>query len=187
MANKKRLLESVSLLAFLTILFMVVYLGNAIQNFENIEDRLHYAEPILSKKVNTQAIAPTRYSYIPAYSHIYVDGGKPLLLETTLSIRNTDPEQAIVLHQIHYYDTKGALVRSFIDKPVTLPALASAEYLKEKTAITGGSGASFTVRWSSERAEATPLIEAIMIGSNAEKSVSFTSRSLELPYPVNTP
>ena len=33
--------------------------------------------------------------YVPVYSHIYDKGGEPHLLETTVSIRNTNPEQPI--------------------------------------------------------------------------------------------
>ena len=50
--------------------------------------------------------------YVPVYSHIYARGGKPYLLEATLSLRNTDTDLSISIVRVDYFDTGGKLVRS---------------------------------------------------------------------------
>jgi len=59
--------------------------------------------------------------YVPAYSHIY-HGSKerPFLLAVTLSIRNIDPNQSIVVTVVDYYETEGRLLTKYVDSPVVL-------------------------------------------------------------------
>ena len=45
--------------------------------------------------------------YVPAYSHVYHQRGRPQLLTITLSVRNTDLNHEIVLASVRYYDTGG--------------------------------------------------------------------------------
>ena len=60
-----------------------------------------------------RASFPTRWPggqtiYVPVYSHIYSrDELRTFDLTVTLSMRNTDREQPIVLTSVSYYDTSG--------------------------------------------------------------------------------
>ena len=115
--------------------------------------------------------------YVPVYSHIYW-GPKPRAfnLACTLSIRNIDPEEAITVTSVDYYNTEGKKIRAFLDKPVKIPALATKEYYIEEKDTAGGSGANFLVRWTAEKDANAPIVECIMIGVEAAQGVSFTSR-----------
>lgn len=114
--------------------------------------------------------------YVPAYSHVYHDEGKPCLLTITLSVRNTSMESDIVVKSVRYFDTKGKEVKSYLDKPVRLPALGTTEVLIERDDTTGGSGANFLVQWYSEKPVTEPIIEAVMIDTKSQQGISFARR-----------
>jgi len=115
--------------------------------------------------------------YVPAYSFIYSgDKEKPFMLAVTLSIRNTDMSRKIKIYTVEYYDSKGKLAKTFMEEPVTLEPLESTRYIIKSSDSTGGSGANFIVKWESDEIVNEPIIETIMIGTQSQQGVSFTSR-----------
>lgn len=176
---------SVETLVIVAFVFMVVlggYLGNTIRKIESLEEKLSYKEPALTEAAqSSNDPGAMRSTYVPAYSHIYASGGAPNLLETTLSVRNTDHEHSLILHEVNYYDSQGRLIREYLSSPSELPPLASAQFLQKQVNSEGGSGASFIVVWSSSRENASPIIEAIMVATDGGP-ISFTSRGQELPF-----
>lgn len=115
--------------------------------------------------------------YVPAYSHIYSgDREQPFLLTVTLAIRNTDPRHGLTVSSVEYYDSKGARLNSYAEKPLTLGPLESTRYVVPQTEKAGGSGASFIVKWRSDKPLNPPIIESIMIGTQSQQGISFTSR-----------
>jgi Protein of unknown function (DUF3124) len=121
--------------------------------------------------------------YIPAYSHIYSGNREnPFLLTVTLSIRNIDPKHQIKITLVDYYETQGKLLKKHIDKPMTLNPLESLRYVIPERDKSGGSGANFIVEWQSEKFVNPPIVESIMIGTQSQQGVSFTSRGKEI-YP----
>jgi hypothetical protein len=119
--------------------------------------------------------------YIPAYSHIY-HGNKeaPLLLSVTLSIRNIDPKNSIEITTVDYYETEGALVKKYITKPLTLGTLGSIRFVVPQKDNTGGSGANFIVTWKALEPTNPPIVETVMIGTQSQLGISFTSRGQAL-------
>ncbi|SEA54476.1 Protein of unknown function [Marinobacterium iners DSM 11526] len=116
--------------------------------------------------------------YIPAYSNIYFGNQKtPISLTITLMIRNTDPLNSIRIKTVNYYDSKGKMINSFLDSDLLLRPLSSTEYVIPHKDKEGGSGASFIVKWDSEKEVNTPIIESIMTGN---QGVSFTARGKEI-------
>ncbi|MCP4340246.1 MAG: DUF3124 domain-containing protein [Desulfobulbaceae bacterium] len=115
--------------------------------------------------------------YIPAYSHIY-HGNKetPLLLSVTLSIRNIDPNASLTITAVNYHETQGPLVKEYINKPVVLGPLGSERFVIPQKDNTGGSGANFIVVWHSDKPINPPIIESVMIGTQSQLGISFTSR-----------
>ena len=95
--------------------------------------------------------------YVAAYSHIYIGHkGAPYFLTITLS--------------------KGKLLNHFITEPVILPPFASHRIVIPLKKKAGGSGASFIVKWTSKKISNPPIIESIMIGTQSQQGISFTSR-----------
>jgi hypothetical protein len=115
--------------------------------------------------------------YIPAYSHIY-HGNKeaPLLLSVTLSIRNVDPKNSLTITAVDYYETQGKLLKHFLKDPITINPMGSERYVVAQKDNSGGSGANFIVNWHSEKQINPPIIESVMIGTQSQLGISFTSR-----------
>lgn len=116
--------------------------------------------------------------YVPAYSHVYHGKGKPQLVAITLSIRNTSIDDEIVLKSVRYHGTRGTLVRSYLDEPVRIPALGTTEVLVEREDASGGSGANFLVEWFATQPVTAPIIEAVMIDTQSQQSISFARRGV---------
>lgn len=122
--------------------------------------------------------------YVPAYSHIYIGNkANAYLLTVTLSIRNIDPVNTITLTAVDYYGTKGKLVKQYLDTPISLSALESTRYIIASKEDAGGSGANFIVKWSSGKRTNPPIVESIMIGTQSQQGISFTSRG-QVIYPT---
>ncbi|WP_310598681.1 DUF3124 domain-containing protein [Desulfobulbus sp.] len=116
--------------------------------------------------------------YVPVYSHIYGDDryrGTPFLLTATLSIRNTDPDKALLLKSIRYYDSNGVLLQEYLEKPVAVPPFGSTRYIVPESESKGGSGAKFLVEWEADSPVVEPIIESVMIGTKMQQGISFIS------------
>lgn len=123
------------------------------------------------------ALSTGQKVYVPAYSHIYHGNREArLLLSVTLSLRNVDAQQAITITAIEYFNTEGKLLRSFLERPLTLPPLASHRYVIAQDDEAGGSGANFLVAWQADAPTNPPIFESVMIGSQSQLGISFTSR-----------
>ena len=187
--NKTRKYQLVlSIMAPIAVLLLTIYLGN---EFRGLENQLRYMPPVnqqsgLSKSdiflfiQDDIEIAEGQTVYVPAYSHIYSRGGEPHLLEVTLSIRNTDPERAIRLAEVRYFNTRGQLVKNYLDGVLELGPLETVEFLVEAQDKQGGSGANFIVTWDADEPVYEPIIEAIMIGLSKEYSISFITPARSL-------
>ncbi len=115
--------------------------------------------------------------YVPAYSHIYFGNKeRPLLLSVTLSIRNIDQKNTMTVTAVEYYQSDGVLVRHFLQEPVKLPPLGSVRYVVNESDNTGGSGANFIVKWQADKKINPPITETVMIGTQSQLGISFSSR-----------
>ncbi len=115
--------------------------------------------------------------YVPVYSHIYSgDREHPFYLTATLSVRNTDPKHAITILSVDYYDSKGKLLKPYLENPVNLNPLATNRYIIKESDKSGGSGANFIVKWKSSVKVNAPIVESIMIGTKTQQGISFISR-----------
>ena len=165
------------------LLFIVVLVQiNIATQMDDIEERLAYRAPgpQLDQATWPQVEVHRQTVYVPSYSHIYYKGGRPFLLETTLSIRNTDRQHEIAIDGVRYYDTPGKLIKDFLNVPLRLPSLASMDFLVKAEDTSGGSGANFIVEWSASKKVNPPLIEAVMVGVEGQSSISFVRPGIVL-------
>lgn len=122
-------------------------------------------------------LAVQRTVYVPIYSSLHVaDHMQPVDLGATLSLRNVDSRRPVVILAVDYYDSDGALVRSFLDEPAELGPLMSAEYFVARADRTGGSGANFLVRWGLREPGPELLVEAVMLGRDGTAGISFVTQ-----------
>ncbi|HBE69421.1 MAG TPA: hypothetical protein DDW52_14850 [Planctomycetaceae bacterium] len=178
------------LLIAAAIVVVAYYLDNRL---DRIEDSLlfvppaEYQPPSLEDyplgDVALDQLPSSRTIYVPVYSHVYFQGGAPYLLETTLSIRNTDRNEPIYLRSVDYFDTSGKLIKSQLDRPIRLTSLQTIEFLVERQDTSGGSGANFLVEWQAKSQTAKPLVEAVMVGTAGTQGISFARKGFELAEP----
>jgi hypothetical protein len=130
------------------------------------------------------ALSRGQMLYVPAYSHIYSGNREmPFNLAVTISIRNINPAHAIQITAVDYYETQGKLIKKYIEAPVTLKPLESMRYVIPEKDKSGGSGANFIVGWAADLPVNPPIVESIMISTQAQQGISFTSRGREILTP----
>lgn len=179
-------------LVMVATIVIIVFLDYRI---EEVEGRLldvppsAYEAPVLENysvgDVDVTSLPVRQLVYVPVYSHVYFQGGAPFPLETTLSIRNTDPDQAVFLSSVQYFDTSGKLTRTYLDQSIRLAPLQTIEFLVERRDSSGGSGANFLVEWLSDHDGEKPLIEAVMVGSMGYQAFGISRSGVEIAQPGN--
>lgn len=115
--------------------------------------------------------------YVPVYSHIYSGNREnPFYLAVTISIRNTDPRNSITITTADYRDSNGKVLRRYIQTPIRLNPFSATRYVIKESDKSGGSGASFIVKWVSGQEVNPPIIESVMITTQSQQGISFSSR-----------
>ena len=138
---------------------------------------------------DSEDMAAGQTVYVPVYSHVYQDTKRrPFDLVCTLSVRNTDLERPIRVVSIRYFNSRGKLLRSYLDRPLEIAPLASADFVADQH-DENGSATSFVVEWVAETEVHEPVIEAVMISTKLSQGISLTSpgrviRSLHKPAPA---
>ena len=115
--------------------------------------------------------------YVPAYSHIQSaysgDKGSQITLAVTLSVRNTDIDEAIIVNSVKYYGNDGGFIKEFVETPLQLGPMGSMDFYIDRLDLSGGIGANFIVDWGAEKEVHEPYIEAIMIGAQGTLGYSW--------------
>lgn len=144
------------------------------------EDELSYRPPSGDRETRASSTSQGQTVYVPAYSHIYHQDGRPHPLTITLSIRNTNLHSEIVVDSVAYHDSQGKKLRSYLDSPLRLKPLGTTAFLVERDDVSGGVGASFIVEWSSENATTPPVIESVMIDTSSQQGLSFARAGVKI-------
>lgn len=114
--------------------------------------------------------------YVPIYSEIYYgDAGKTIELAITLSIHNTDLNHPIKVKGVNYHNKKGNLITKLVKEPITLAPLETTNFMIGEKDRTGGTGANFIVEWNTQENVSSPIIEAIMVTTQMNQGISFTT------------
>lgn len=125
------------------------------------------------KPVRDGSRGPTQLVYVPVYSRLFLSKASIWEMATSLSIRNTDPDQSLIVYEINYFDTAGELLEQYIETPHELDPMATVTLTLPQWDKRGGSGANFLVRWSGDADINTPIIEVVMAGTRGTQSFSF--------------
>jgi len=119
--------------------------------------------------------------YIPIYSDIYsYNEQNKTLLTATLSIRNTSIRDSLFIEDIDYYDSRGNLVRNYIDKTLLLTPLQTIEYVIDNEDTAGGTGANFIVNWGANNPQIQPIFQGIMISTKGQHGLSFVTEGVSI-------
>lgn len=134
--------------------------------------------PAVASQTSSVRLLTSQTLYVPAYSHIYYgDRERPMLLAVTLSVRNTDRVAPIVVESVDYYNSEGKRIREMLQGPLSLSPLSSTRFVIQESDASGGSGACFIVRWKSAKPVTEPVVETIMINTQSQLGISFTSQA----------
>ena len=135
---------------------------------------VYAADPILQ--------SAGQFLYVPVYSHVYYgDKGRRINLTVTLSIRNTDPGETMMVTSVKYYDSEGKPVREYLKSPLEIGPLSATRFLVDESDVEGGSGASFIVRWKAAKEMNEPIVQGVMIGAAANQGISFLTEGRPAP------
>ena len=130
----------------------------------------------MTTAVDRSQFAYKQTFYVPIYSDIYTDrDNRKVLLSATLSVRNTTLKKSLYINKIDYYGTDGTFIKSYLTKPIELPAMATLNYIVEKEEDKGGSGANFIIEVEGIDETVKPVIEAVMIGNFSNKGFAFST------------
>lgn len=96
-------------------------------------------------------------------------------MSISVSIRNTDPANAIRVTSAQYNDTSGKKLKEYIVSARIIPPLATHELFIQRSDDTGGSGANFLISWKSDVPVSPPLVEGVHANLPAGRSIVFTT------------
>lgn len=123
---------------------------------------------------------PTHLVYVPVYSRLNISTTNAWEMATTLSIRNTDLDQALTVYEIDYFDTAGNLLEQYLPTPHEMDPLTTVTLTVPQSDTRGGSGANFLVRWGGEASINQPIVEAVTTGSQGTLGFSFIRAGQEV-------
>lgn len=124
--------------------------------------------------------------YVPVYSSIHWGSTDATTeLSATLSVRNTDGQQPLVMTSVKYFDSLGNLLDEYLEGAMELDPMATVEFVINRSDKRGGNGANFVVEWGGTGAIAEPVMEAVMLGQTGTAGISFVSqgRSIQVREP----
>lgn len=117
--------------------------------------------------------------YVPVYSSMYGETGRhEYYLSATLSIRNIGYTDSLFISKIYYYDTRGQLLKKYLDSTVLLTPMASMEVVVPANDKAGGAGANFVVECMGNNLLNEPYIETVMTTSDLR--LAFTSKAVKM-------
>ncbi|GGG55179.1 hypothetical protein GCM10010976_27560 [Bizionia arctica] len=120
-------------------------------------------------------------SYLSVYSEIYsITEHRTINLTVTVSLRNVSTLHNIYLFKANYYNTKGDLIRTYFDEPISLKPLETIEIVIDEKDDHGGSGANFVFDWALSNNDHEPFFEAVMISTSGQQGISFTTQGIKL-------
>ena len=119
-------------------------------------------------------------SYLAVYSEIYsVTEHRSMHLTVTVSLRNISSTDTIYMRKADYYNTEGALIRSYFKAPIFLKPLETIEIIINEKDTHGGSGANFIFEWAHKSESLDPVFDAVMISTSGQQGISFTTQGIK--------
>lgn len=102
-------------------------------------------------------------SYLSIYSQIYSQSEhRTHNLTAMASLRNTSDRDTIFIIKAEYYDTHGKSLRHYLEHPIFLAPLETADIIIDEIDTSGGTGSNFMFEWKIPKNCPPPLFEGIM-------------------------
>ncbi len=158
------------------IIALLVMLGcQAEKDLDSID-----TENWLKRKIDISQKDSLEYgkSYLSVYSQIYsFSQHEKYNLTGMISLRNTSDVDTIYLLKTEYFDTQGALLRTYFDSPIYLAPMETTEIIIDQKDVAGGTGSNFMFEWKIPPTCPEPLFEGVMISMQGTQGLSFTTQA----------
>jgi hypothetical protein len=161
------------------IILSMLYLSCGESQVSNIEffnkkNSINIKSHEVEKDFDISSVIKGEVVYVPVYSSVYFKDSTSLYnLTATLNIRNIDREADLYLQEIDYYNSKGDLVKKFLSRNLRVKPLETFDLVIAESDTTGGTGASFIIKWVSKKNIQSPIVEAVMISTRQGVGLSF--------------
>lgn len=111
--------------------------------------------------------------YLPIATS-YVTDDYSFNVNSTIFIHNTDPDHAINIVKMDFYNTSGKLVETYLQQPMKLNPSAGTR-LHVKNTLTGEEGtvAHFVIQWQADTKVVEPLVRGLLMGARGTRGYSF--------------
>ena len=120
-------------------------------------------------------------TYLSVYSQIYSSSeDRTHNLTVTVSMKNINLKDTVFIEKANYYDTKGALIRTYFNKDIFIAPLETVEIIIDEVDQFGGTGGNFIFNWKKKKLTNDPHFESIMISTFGQQGLSFTSQGIKL-------
>jgi hypothetical protein len=94
----------------------------------------------------------------------------------TIVIHNTDPDHAINIVKMDFYNSSGELVKKYLQQPLKLnPSAGTRIHLKNALSGQEGTAAHFIIQWQAETRVVEPLVTGLMLGSRGTRGYSLAT------------
>jgi len=116
--------------------------------------------------------------YVPVYSNLsegLTASGSEIIIPllTNVSVRNVDPVHALTITASRYYDTTGKVLGEYLSEPRKIGPLETLTLVVKQSDLEGGVGANFLISWEADEEIITPIIEAVVAGSQGTRGYAF--------------
>lgn len=120
-------------------------------------------------------------TYLSVYSQVYsLTESKTHDLTATVSMKNPNIDGRIIIRKAAYYNTSGALMRTYFDHPIYIAPMETVEIVIDEKDQSGGTGANFIFDWEVSPGLYNPIFEAVMISTIGQQGLSFTTQGVDL-------
>jgi hypothetical protein len=120
-------------------------------------------------------------TYLSVYSHIFsISELRRHDLTVTISLRNTSKIERVFIKSAEYFNTDGRLVKSYLEQPIFINPMETAEIMIFEKDIKGGTGGNFIFDWATANKNNKPFFEAVMISTIGQQGLSFSTQGVEL-------
>jgi hypothetical protein len=134
-----------------------------------------------------RALSAGQSLYLPIYAFVQYgdrDGAgntRQLPVSALVSIHNTDPDKSVRVLGARYYSTEGKFIGNFLAAPRVLRPMETLEFLVERRDVAGGSGSNFVVQWEADTLVSPPLVQALHLEIQTNRSIVFTTDAVVIP------
>jgi len=113
--------------------------------------------------------------YLPCSTN-FITANYPFNIKAAIFIYNTDPQHAITIDKLDFYNSSGKFVKKYLEHPLKLePSAGTYRRIKNPVQGEAGAAAHFIVQWQAQTKVVQPIIRCLMLGARGNRGYTFVS------------